>query len=66
MFANIESYFSKSTGRTETNILSDKFIVLNNLRGKSGTNQHDTHFSGVAKFFFDVWISKNLCCRKSY
>ena len=65
MFATIELYFSKSTGRTETNILADKFIVLNNLRGKSGMTQHDTHFSGAAKVFFDVLISETFCCRQS-
>ena len=51
MFATIELYFSKSTGRTEINILTYRFIVLNNLRGKSGTTQHDMHFSGASKVF---------------
>ena len=51
MVATIELYFSKLTGTTEANILDDKFIFLNNLRGKSGTTQHDTHFFSTAKLF---------------
>ena len=60
MFATIELYFSKSTGRTETNILADKFIVLINLRGKSGTTQHDTHFYGASKVFFFLFGSTKI------
>ena len=29
--------------------MTDKVIVPNNLRGTSGTRQHDTHFSGATK-----------------
>ena len=33
----IELYFSKSNRRTESNVLADNFIVLNNIRGTPGT-----------------------------
>ena len=32
-------------------MLDNKFIVLNNLRGKPGITQHDTQFSSAAKVF---------------
>ena len=57
MVANIEFYFSKLTGMNEANILGDKFIFLNSLRGTPGTTQHDTHFSGAAKLFSSLFGS---------
>ena len=44
-----KSYVSKSTGRTEAGVLADKVIVAKNLRGTTGTLQHDTHFSVAMK-----------------
>ena len=53
-----ELHFSKSTGRTEAGVLSDKVIVPKNIQGTPGTGQHDTHFSGMTKVVFSVWGSK--------
>ena len=47
-----ELYFSKSTGRTKTNLLADKFIVPKNLRGTLGMHQHDTQVSGATKALY--------------
>ena len=49
LVATNNSYFSKSTGRTEAGFLSDKIIVPKNLQVTSGVRQHDTHFSGATK-----------------
>ena len=51
LVATIKSYFSKSTGRNEADVLADKVIYPNNLWGKPGKRQHDTHFSGATKEF---------------
>ena len=37
-------YFSKLTGRTDANVLANKFIVPKNLQGIPGSRQHDTYF----------------------
>ena len=47
-----ESYFSKSTGRTEASVLDYKVIAPKNIWGIPGARQHDTHFSGATKDFF--------------
>ena len=47
LVATNKSYFSKSTGRTEADVLADKVIVPKNLRGTPVTRQHDTDFSGA-------------------
>ena len=57
LVSTIDSYFVESTGRTESNIFSDKFIVLKNIRGTPGTCQHDTYFSGAAKVFSLLFAS---------
>ena len=46
-----ESYFSKSTRRTDANVLAEKGIVPNNLQGTPGMRQHDTQFYGATKEF---------------
>ena len=49
LVATDELYFSKSTGRNEADVLADKVIVPNNLRGTPGKRQHEKHFSGATK-----------------
>ena len=60
MVATIEFYFSKLAGMTESRILDDKFIVLNNLRGTPGTTKHDTHFYGATREFLWCLDQQNI------
>ena len=62
LVATNESYFSKSTGRTEANILADKVIVPKNLRGTPGARQYDTHFSGATKALSLLFGAAIFCC----
>ena len=52
LVATNEPYFIKSTGRTEADVLADKFISHNNLWDKSGMCQRDTHFSSATKALY--------------
>ena len=49
LVATNKFYFSKSTGRTKANVLTEKVIFPNNIWGTPGTLQHDTNFYGVTK-----------------
>ena len=51
LVATNESYFRKSTGRTEAKILTEKIIAPKNLRGTSVTCRHENHLFGVTKAF---------------
>ena len=53
-----KSYFSKSTGRNEANILAGKVVIPKNIRGIPGTGQHDTHFSGNTKALYLLFGSE--------
>ena len=57
LVATNKSYFSKSNRRTESDVLTDKFIVPNNLWGAPGTCQHDTHFSGATNSFHLLFVA---------
>ena len=50
--------FSKSTGRDEADVFSDKAIVPNNLQGTPGKGQHDTHFYGATKALYFLFGSE--------
>ena len=52
LVATNESYFSKLTGRTEADVLADKVIVSNNLKGTPGMRQHNKDFSGATKALY--------------
>ena len=59
LVATNELYFSKSTGRTNANVFTDKVIVPNNIRGIPWTRQHETHFYGATKeLSLMFWESK--------
>ena len=49
LVATNESYFIKSTGRTEANFLDDKVIVSKNIRVTPGTHENYSHFYGATK-----------------
>ena len=65
LVVTIELHFSMSTERSQANILDDKFIALNILRGKSGTHQYDTNFSGTAKVFSSLFGSEKYYVARS-
>ena len=52
LVATNESYFRKSTWRTEADVLADKVIIPNNIHGTIGTHQHNMHFFGATKAFY--------------
>ena len=67
LVATNESYFSKSTGRTEAILLDDKVIFPNNILNTPSTRQNDTYLYGATKalsFLFGVEI--HYFCQKLY
>ena len=56
LVATNESYFIKSTGRTEANVLDDKVIVSKNIRVTPGTHENYSHFYGATKALSSIFV----------
>ena len=57
LVATNELYFSKSTGRTEADVLADKVIPPKNLWGTPGTRQHDMHIYGGTNALYFLFMA---------